>query len=104
MQPQVAVHHPDLITHAAAVSAIGDEVVTAAQAGRVVRPSGEAYGKLCVLVPAMLAGLQDVLVDGIASAADSLHDTAARLRTTAEGYAATDQQSADMFDSIRPGG
>ena len=103
MQP-VAVHHPDLVTHAATVSAIGDEVVTAAQAGRVVRPSGEAYGKLCSMVPAMLAGLQDVLVDGIGTAADSMHDTAGRLRVTAEGYAAADQRTADAFDSIRAGG
>jgi hypothetical protein len=103
MLPPVAVRHPDLITHASTVSAIGDAVVTAAQAGRVVRPSGEAYGKLCVMVPAMLAGLQDVLVDGIGSAADSMHDTAARLRTTAESYAATDQRTADSFASIHPG-
>ena len=103
MIPPVAVRHPDLMTHASTVSAIGDEVVTAAQAGRVVRPGGDAYGKLCVMVPAMLAGLQDVLVDGIGSAADSMHDTAALLRTTAESYAATDQRTADAFDSIRPG-
>jgi len=103
MLPQVTVRHPDLMTHAATVSAIGDEVVTAAQAGRVVRPGSDAYGKLCVMVPAMLAGLQDVLVDGIGSAADSMHDTAARLRTTAESYATTDQRLADIFDSIRAG-
>ena len=104
MLPPVAVHHPDLMTHASTVSAIGDEVVTAAQAGRVVRPSSEAYGKLCVMVPAMLAGLQDALVDGVSSAAGSLHDTASRLRATAEGYAAADQQSADAFNRIRAGG
>jgi len=103
MLPPVVVRHPDLLTHATTVSAIGDEVVTAAQAGRVVRPSSEAYGKLCVMVPAMLAGLQDALVGGVASAADSLHETATRLRVTAESYAAADQQSADAFDSIRAG-
>ena len=102
MQP-VAVHHPDLVTHAATVSAIGDEVVTAEQAGRVVRPAADAYGKLCVMVPAMLAGLQDVLVDGIGSAADSLHGTATDLRTTAESYATTDQCLADLFAGIRTG-
>jgi len=101
MLPQVTVRHPDLMTHAATVSAIADEVVTAARAGRVVRAGGDAYGKLCVMVPAMLAGLQDVLGDGGRSAADSMHDTAARLRITAESYAATDQRLADVFDGIR---
>jgi hypothetical protein len=104
MLPQVTVRHPDLMTHAATVSAIGDEVGTAEQAGLVVRPGADAYGKLCVMVPAMLAGLQDALVDGIGSAADSMHDTAARLRATAESYAATDQRRAEVFDSIRSGG
>jgi hypothetical protein len=100
----VTVRHPDLMTHAATVSAIGDEVATAQDAGRVVRPGADAYGRLCSMVPTMLAGLQDVMVDGLGSAADSLHDTAALLRVTAAGYAATDQRRADAFDSIRAGG
>jgi hypothetical protein len=104
MLPQVTVRHPDLMTHAATVSAIGDEVATAERAGLVVRPGGDAYGKLCAMVPAMLAGLQDVLVEGIGSAADSMHDTAARLRATAESYATTDQRRAEIFDGIRSGG
>ena len=104
MLPQVTVHHPDLVTHAATVSAIGDEVATAEQAGRVVRAGGDAYGKLCAMVPAMLAGLQEAMADGIGSAADSMHDTATRLRATAESYAATDQRTAEAFDIIRSGG
>jgi hypothetical protein len=104
MLPQVTVRHPDLVTHAATVSAIGDEVATAEQAGQVVRAGADAYGKLCAMVPAMFAGLQEALVDGVGSAADSMHDTAARLRATAESYAATDQRRADVFDGIRSGG
>jgi hypothetical protein len=102
MRDHVAVRHPGLVTHAATVAAIGDEVGAAARAGRAVRPGPEAYGRLCVMVPAMLSALQDVLVDGIASAADSLHDTAARLRTTAQSYEATDRRRAEVFDAIRP--
>ena len=98
---EVAVRHPDLATHATTVSAIGDQVGVAAQAGRAVRPGPEAYGRLCVLVPVMLGALQDVLVGGIESAGEALHDTAARLRTTAESYAATDQRRAEVFDTIR---
>jgi hypothetical protein len=100
MHEQVTVRHPDLVTHAGTVTAIGDRVGVAAQAGRAVRASSAAYGKLCVMVPAMLGALQDVLVDGIASAADSLHDTATRLRTTAEAYEATDRRASDNIRSV----
>jgi hypothetical protein len=103
MFEQVAVRHPDLVTHASTVSAIGDQVTIAAQAGHTVRPGPEAYGKLCVMVPAMLAALQDALVEGISSAAGSMQDTAARLRLTAQAYEATDQRRAEAFDSIRSG-
>jgi hypothetical protein len=103
MFEQMSVRHPDLITHASTVSAIGEQVTTAAQAGRAVRPGPGAYGKLCPMVPAMLGALQDVLVGGIDSAADSLRETSTRLRTTAESYAATDQRQAEMFAAIRSG-
>ena len=104
MFEQVAVRHPDLVTHASTVSAIGDQVTIAAQAGHTVRPGPEAYGKLCVMVPAMLGALQDVLVSGIDSAADSLRETSVRLRTTAHSYEATDQRRAEVFDAIRSAG
>lgn len=101
MTDHVAVRHAQVIAHAATVRATGDRVGAAAQAGRAVRPGLEAYGKLCVMVPTMLGALQDVLVGGIASAADSLHDTAARLVTTAQQYEATDVGRAQAFDEIR---
>ncbi|WP_433301312.1 type VII secretion target [Actinoplanes sp. CA-030573] len=103
MFEQVSVRHPDLLTHATTVAGIGDQVTTAAEAGSEVRPGVDAYGKLCVMVPAMLASLQDVLVSGIASAAGSLQDTAVRLRTTAQSYEEIDRLRASVFDSIRAG-
>jgi len=42
-------------------------------------------------------------VDGITTAADSLHDTATRLRTTAEAYESTDRRRAEAFGNIRSG-
>jgi hypothetical protein len=103
MNSQVEVRPDELVAHAATVTAIGDRVAATAAAGRAVRPGADAYGRLCALVPSMLGALQDVLVDGIASAAGSLHDTAGRLRTTAAGYASTDQRRAESFDGIRAG-
>ena len=91
MTDQFGVRPQDLVEHAGKVEAIGDQTLAAAEAGAAVRPGTDAYGKLCVMVPVMLGALQDVLVDGIRAAAESLEDTGARLRTTAESYQATDQ-------------
>ena len=103
MSDQVGVRHAELVTHAGHVDDIGDRVSTAARAGAAVRAGGDAYGKLCAMVPVMLNALQDVLVDGIAAAAESLHDTGARLRTTAAEYESTDQRRAEVFKGIGSG-
>ena len=83
--------------HAGHVEAVADEVAAAAGAGRVVRAGSGAYGQLCVMVPAMLGVLQDILVDGLDECASSLRDTGARLRTTASEYDASDQFSASLL-------
>jgi hypothetical protein len=103
MTDRVGVRHGELATHAGHVERIGDQVATAARAGAAVRAGNDAYGKLCVMVPVMLNALQDILIDGISSAADSLHDTAARLRTTATEYETSDRNRADIFRGIRGG-
>ena len=101
MTDQFGVRHTELITHAASIEAIGDRVSTAQQAGSSVRAGADAYGKLCVLVPVMLGALQDVLIDGIAQAAESLHDTSARLRLTAADYQGTDERRAKVLRQIK---
>jgi Excreted virulence factor EspC, type VII ESX diderm len=100
---RLGVRHADLVTHAGHVENIAGKVTTAAEAGSTVRAGGEAYGKLCVMVPVMLNALQDVLIDGINAAAESLQDTGARLRTTATEYETTDQQRATTFKTIGDG-
>ena len=103
MTDHFGVRPQDLVAHAARVEAIGDRVTTAAEAGAAVRPGVDAYGKLCVLVPIMLGALQDVVVDGIRSAAGALDDTGARLRTTAQDYTATDESRRQALRGIRDG-
>jgi len=103
MADRFGVRHADLVTHAAAVEATAARVGTAAQAGATVRAGGAAYGKLCVMVPVMLNGLQDVLVDAIESAAESLRDTGSRLRATAADYEAADRRGADAIRAAGPG-
>jgi hypothetical protein len=97
------VRHTELVTHAVHVEATGDEVATAASAGATVRADSAAYGRLCVMVPTMLNALQDILVDGIDSAAESLRDTGARLRVTAGEYEGTDRLRAEVFKNIGTG-
>ena len=103
MPDHVGVRHAELVTHAGRVAAIGDRVGAAASAGCTVRAGADAYGRLCVLVPVMLNALQDVLVDGVRAAADSLHDTGARLRATAGEYEIADRRRADAFRAIGRG-
>jgi hypothetical protein len=97
----VAVRSDELVAHAGTVRGAGDRVGAEAAAGRAVRAGPEAYGQLCVMIPAMLGALQDAVVDGIASAADALYATAGRLTTTAQQYAATDGGRSQAFDEIR---
>jgi hypothetical protein len=66
----------------------------ARQAAATTVPGPDAYGKLCVIVPALLGQLQGMVVDGVAAAEQSLRDTAGRLREAAAGYTDTDQQAA----------
>ncbi len=103
MTDRFEVRPGDLVQHADRVEAVADRVTTAAEAGAAVRPGTDAYGKLCVMVPLMLGALQDVVVDGIRSAAGALDDTGARLRTTAESYRATDESRRQALLRTRDG-
>ncbi|GIF28182.1 type VII secretion target [Actinoplanes utahensis] len=100
MAEPVGVRHPDLVTHAGTVETAADRVAQAGRAGRAVRAGPDSYGRLCAMVPTVLGALQDTLIAAIEAAAASLDDTGARLRATAEGYAASDQRRADAFQAI----
>lgn len=91
---RIAVTPADLVSHAGHVQAVAAAVATARQAGAATRPGPEAYGRLCTIVPMLLGALQDMVVGGIDAAADSLTDTAGRLRAAADGYTSADQRSA----------
>jgi hypothetical protein len=94
MADRVSVRPADLVAQASRVEAVAAAVTAAELAGAATRPGSDSYGQLCGVVPVLLASLQGLVVDGIGAAADSLRDTAARLRTAAGGYGAADQRSA----------
>jgi hypothetical protein len=101
MSEHVSVRHTELITHAGHVEAVADTMATVAGAGRAVRADQGAYGQLCVMVPAMLNVLHDILVDGLDECSESLRDTGSKLRTTASEYGASDTSSANSFNNTR---
>ncbi|MBM7084590.1 type VII secretion target [Micromonospora sp. WMMD734] len=99
----IRVDPDDLNRHAAHLDRCADSLDTAQGAGRHVRLDADAYGQLCAIMPALLDGLQQTLVDGVGTAAGSVRDTAAKLRSSAVGYRATDSRAARHLDRIRDG-
>jgi hypothetical protein len=94
---QVWVRAADLVAHAARVDGVGDGLTIAAQAGEAARTDAGAYGQLCQFVPALLNVLQSQVIDGIATAAGSVHDTADALRWVAAAYNGSDERAADRI-------
>lgn len=95
------VRSADLVAHAAEVDRIGDGLTTAAQAGEAVRTGTGAYGQLCQIVPSLLNALQQDLIDGLNTAAGSVHDTADSLRSVAAAYDTADGNAADRLTGPR---
>lgn len=98
---RVTVRPEDLLAHARTVDAIAAEVETARQAGDAVRVGASAYGQLCGFVPALLDHFQGAIVDGMGVAAQSLHETAQRLRQSSETYQAADDTVTHHLTRIR---
>jgi len=101
---EVKVLPADLHAHARHIDEVADEIATAHQAARTTEPSTDAYGKLCVIVPLTLNAVHGPVVDGIGSAVESVRDTAARVRSAADRYQSTDEESAARFQKIRRAG
>ncbi|GID26292.1 type VII secretion target [Paractinoplanes brasiliensis] len=99
--PAFQVDSTALTAHANMVDSIGDELTTAADAGHTVQTDTGAYGQLCQFVPALLNQLQQAVVDGMATAATSAHETANALRSVAAAYDRTDRATADRLRNTR---
>ncbi|NMO57582.1 ESX-1 secretion-associated protein [Actinoplanes sp. TBRC 11911] len=94
MSRPVQVTPEALRRHGTHLDAVADDLATARQAADSTRPGPEAYGKLCVIVPAMLDQLQAPLVGAIDAAAQSVRDTADALIGAASDYEFTDETAA----------
>jgi hypothetical protein len=98
---QLQVSSADLVTHAAQVDGIGARLTLAQQVGAAARTDAGAYGRLCQFVPALLNVLQSQVIDGIATAASSIHDTADALRSVAAAYDNSDSNAAERIRNSR---
>jgi hypothetical protein len=90
-----------LVSHAGEVDGIGDGLASAAQAGQTALTDTGAYGQLCQFVPALLNALQQDMVGGMNTAADSAYETADSLRSVAAFYDTADGNAADRLRNTR---
>ncbi|RIV41539.1 type VII secretion target [Micromonospora radicis] len=97
----IRVDPDDLTGHATRLDRHADTLDTARRAGEHVRLDTGAYGQLCAIMPVLLDTLQGVLVEGVGTAADSVRDTAGRVRGSAEDYRAVDQRAQRRLDRVR---
>lgn len=101
MTDGLAVTPADLVAHAGQLERIADTLTTARQAGQATRLDSGAYGHLCGMLPVLLGGLQQLVIDGIDTAAHSVRDTAGRVRTAANGYDEADRRSETALNQLR---
>jgi hypothetical protein len=83
-----------LTKHAGTVDRIADQVAQAAAAGHQMGLPSDAYGRLCVDLPAMLNPLQELGALALTACAKQLNGAAAEIRATAQDYAAVDEVNA----------
>ncbi len=87
--------------HASHVQDVADQVRQARQAGETTRPSPDAYGYLCAIVPIFLGQLHDQVLSVIDEADRSLDDTQQRLRKAADLYRAAEEHAVTRLQRIR---
>lgn len=80
-----------LAKHAGTVDRIADQMAQAAAAGHQMGLPSDAYGLLCVDLPAMLNPLQELGALALTACAKRLNTAAGGIRATARDYAAVDE-------------
>jgi hypothetical protein len=81
--------------HAGTVERVSDAMQTARAAVHEVTMDTSAYGELCQFLPAILSPVFGLGADALHSSVGALHETATKLRTTAEATHGTDVASGD---------
>lgn len=91
MAEQYEVLTEALTAHAGNVDRIADQMAQATAAGQHMSLRSDAYGALCVELPAMINPLQGLAAIALTACAKHLSDAASGIRATARDYAAVDE-------------
>ena len=83
--------------HAGNVERVSDAMETARSAVHDITMDTGAYGELCQFLPAILSPVFGLGAEALYSSVDALHETAAKLRTTAASMSGSDAASRDRI-------
>ncbi len=91
----------ELRGHADRLRGVEDQLAQAVDAARQVSLSGEAYGKICTMLPPMMVFISNAGVQSLTDVARSIGETVETVRRTAADYEAVEQANAQAFRSGR---
>jgi hypothetical protein len=90
----------ELSTHAGKVDGLTDRMHTAVDAANTVTMNNDAYGVVCQPFALLLQPFEDWGVRTLRQAADTLADSAKKVRDTAQTYTTTDAAQRVGFTDI----
>ncbi|KOX19207.1 hypothetical protein ADK67_34240 [Saccharothrix sp. NRRL B-16348] len=82
------------------VEGLADRLRTAADAARTVAMNDSAYGVVCQPFAMLLQPFEDMGVDALSKAAETVSDNAAKLRETSRDYDAQEAGESARFDGM----
>ncbi|MBB5958476.1 hypothetical protein FHS29_005084 [Saccharothrix tamanrassetensis] len=82
------------------VEGLADRLRTAADAARTVAMNDSAYGVVCRPFAMLLQPFEDMGVEALVKAAETVSDNAAKLRETSRAYDAQESGESARFDGM----
>ena len=82
------------------VEGLADRLRTAADAARTVAMNDSAYGVVCQPFAMLLQPFEDMGVQALTKAAETVSDNAAKLRETSRAYDAQETDESARFDGM----
>jgi hypothetical protein len=90
----------ELGTHASKVDTLADRLRTAVDAAQQVSMDNSAYGVICQPFALLVDPFEQMGVQALQKAQDSVTDTAGKVREAAQGYEGQDQASGQAIKTI----
>ncbi|WP_433269620.1 type VII secretion target [Actinosynnema sp. CS-041913] len=87
----------ELRGHADRLRGVEDQLRQALDAARQVSLSGQAYGKICTMLPPMMAFIANTGVHSLSEVAQSVGETITTVKRTATDYETVEQRNARTF-------